>query len=79
MLGNRFYDPPFLLGRQGRGTFVARHDSGAQEFRFSNILNRRNENITTIRTRISFRIDDRPVEIRRRRFDGMEYHSLVSG
>lgn len=44
-----------LIRRQGKGTFVARHDSNAQEFRFSNIFNGRNENISTRRTRVSVR------------------------
>lgn len=44
-----------LVRRQGKGTFVARHDSTAQEFRFSNILNARGENISTTRTRVLFR------------------------
>lgn len=44
-----------LIRRQGKGTFVARHDSTAQEFRFSNILNDRNENISTTRTQVSLR------------------------
>ena len=44
-----------LIRRQGKGTFVERHDSNAQEFRFSNILNARNANISTRRTRVVFR------------------------
>ncbi|MCW5603698.1 MAG: GntR family transcriptional regulator [Burkholderiales bacterium] len=44
-----------LIRRQGRGTFVARHDSQSQEFRFSNILNNRHENISTNRTKVSMR------------------------
>lgn len=44
-----------LIRRQGKGTFVARHSSSAQEFRFSNIFNARNENISTRRTRVSVR------------------------
>lgn len=42
-----------LIRRQGKGTFVARHDSYTQEFRFSNIMNERGENISTTRTRVS--------------------------
>ena len=44
-----------LIRRQGKGTFVARHDSHAQEFRFSNILNSRHENISTNRTKVRIR------------------------
>lgn len=44
-----------LIRRQGKGTFAARHDSSTQEFRFSNILNGRNENISTMRTRVTLR------------------------
>ena len=44
-----------LIRRQGKGTFVARHDSQLQEFRFSNILNNRHENISTNRTKVSMR------------------------
>lgn len=44
-----------LIRRQGKGTFVARHDSHAQEFRFSNILNSSHENISTSRTQVSMR------------------------
>lgn len=44
-----------LIRRQGRGTFVARHDPHAREFRFSNILNSRHENISTIRTKVVMR------------------------
>jgi len=44
-----------LIRRQGKGTFVARHDSHAQEFRFSNILNSRHENISTNRTKVLMR------------------------
>jgi len=44
-----------LIRRQGKGTFVARHDSRLQEFRFSNILNNRNENISTNRTKVTMR------------------------
>lgn len=44
-----------LIRRQGKGTFVARHDSTAQEFRFSNIVNAREQNISTMRTQVSFR------------------------
>ncbi len=44
-----------LVRRQGKGTFVARHDSHAQEFRFSNILNSRHENISTSRTKVLMR------------------------
>lgn len=44
-----------LIRRQGKGTFVARHDSHAQEFRFSNILNSRHENISTRRTKVLMR------------------------
>lgn len=44
-----------LIRRQGKGTFVARHGSSAQEFRFSNILNSRNQNISTMRTRVALR------------------------
>ena len=48
-------DAGVLIRRQGKGTFVARHDSTAQEFRFSNILNARNENISTRRTNVTMR------------------------
>jgi GntR family transcriptional regulator len=48
-------DAGVLIRRQGKGTFVARHDSTAQEFRFSNILNSRNENISTRRTNVTMR------------------------
>lgn len=44
-----------LIRRQGKGTFVARHDSTAQEFRFSNILNAHDGNISTTRTRVLLR------------------------
>ena len=44
-----------LVRRQGKGTFVARHDSHAQAFRFSNILNSRDENISTSRTKVLMR------------------------
>lgn len=44
-----------LIRRQGKGTFVARHDSQLQEFRFSNIMNSRDENISTNRTSVSMR------------------------
>jgi len=42
-----------LIRQQGKGTFVARHDSQSQELRFSNILNQRDENISTNRTSVS--------------------------
>lgn len=44
-----------LIRRQGKGTFVASHDSQQQEFRFSNIMNNRDENISTNRTAVSMR------------------------
>jgi GntR family transcriptional regulator len=44
-----------LLRQQGKGTFVARHDSHAQEFRFSNILDAGGDNVSTRRTRVQLR------------------------
>lgn len=55
-----------LIRRQGKGTFVARHDSLTQEFRFSNIMNGRDENISTTRTHVSFRRVRADAEVARR-------------
>lgn len=54
-----------LIRQQGKGTFAARHDSQSQEFRFSNIMNRSDENISTIRTRVSMRKENAEPEIAR--------------
>jgi GntR family transcriptional regulator len=43
-----------LIRRQGKGTFVAQHDA-AQELRFSNIFDHRNQNISTVRTSVRLR------------------------
>lgn len=59
-----------LVRQQGKGTFVARHDSHAQEFRFSNILNSRDENISTSRTH---------VQIRKVRADPLTARTLLLG
>lgn len=42
-----------LIRRQGKGTFVARHDASGQSFRFSNIYNNHHSNISTIRTQVT--------------------------
>ncbi len=52
-----------LIRRQGKGTFVARHDSQSQEFRFSNIMNQSDENISTNRTQVLIRKEDADPEI----------------
>lgn len=54
-----------LIRHQGKGTFAAKHDSQSQEFRFSNIMNRNDENISTNRTKVSMRKENAEPEIAR--------------
>jgi GntR family transcriptional regulator len=44
-----------LIRRQGKGTYVARHDPHSQHFRFSNIYNSRREKVSTTREIVSMR------------------------
>lgn len=44
-----------LIRRQGKGTFVARHDPHSQHFRFSNIYNSKRQKVSTTREIVSMR------------------------
>lgn len=44
-----------LNRRQGKGTYVARHDARAQHFRFSNIYNSKQQKISSTRTKVTMR------------------------
>ncbi len=44
-----------LIRRQGKGTFVARHDPHSQHFRFSNIYDSKQQKASTTREIVSMR------------------------
>ncbi|MEO8441568.1 MAG: GntR family transcriptional regulator [Betaproteobacteria bacterium] len=44
-----------LIRRQGKGTFVSRHDPHSQGFRFSNIYNSKKQKVSTTREIVSMR------------------------